>query len=102
MAGKFGIERTTYAVRMRLLGGIVRRSLVLYGKGRDEMSRPPWQFTSKVVQRPLKTTAGSWVSMVNKVDSRTLLLRRRSMLSGGRSEERRVGKECRSRWSPYH
>ena len=23
-------------------------------------------------------------------------------LSGGRSEERRVGKECRSRWSPYH
>ena len=27
------------------------------------------------------------------------------MLPGGkgiRSEERRVGKECRSRWSPYH
>ena len=23
-------------------------------------------------------------------------------LPGGRSEERRVGKECRSRWSPYH
>src|SRR3712207_8148469 len=23
-------------------------------------------------------------------------------LSGDRSEERRVGKECRSRWSPYH
>src|SRR3712207_8840304 len=22
--------------------------------------------------------------------------------SQGRSEERRVGKECRSRWSPYH
>src|SRR5260370_6338875 len=24
------------------------------------------------------------------------------MLVVGRSEERRVGKECRSRWSPYH
>ena len=24
------------------------------------------------------------------------------VLSGPRSEERRVGKECRSRWSPYH
>ena len=24
------------------------------------------------------------------------------MVSGYRSEERRVGKECRSRWSPYH
>src|SRR5256885_12453694 len=25
-----------------------------------------------------------------------------SGLSASRSEERRVGKECRSRWSPYH
>ena len=24
------------------------------------------------------------------------------IMSGTRSEERRVGKECRSRWSPYH
>ena len=23
-------------------------------------------------------------------------------MHGNRSEERRVGKECRSRWSPYH
>src|SRR3712207_8539755 len=27
---------------------------------------------------------------------------RRYTPRGGRSEERRVGKECRSRWSPYH
>ena len=27
---------------------------------------------------------------------------RRTIGVGGRSEERRVGKECRSRWSPYH
>ena len=26
----------------------------------------------------------------------------KSGLIGVRSEERRVGKECRSRWSPYH
>ena len=25
-----------------------------------------------------------------------------SGIGNGRSEERRVGKECRSRWSPYH
>ena len=24
------------------------------------------------------------------------------VVKNGRSEERRVGKECRSRWSPYH
>src|SRR5256886_9404557 len=28
--------------------------------------------------------------------------RRRQDVHGCRSEERRVGKECRSRWSPYH
>ena len=27
---------------------------------------------------------------------------RRAKALGKRSEERRVGKECRSRWSPYH
>ena len=26
----------------------------------------------------------------------------RPVTDGSRSEERRVGKECRSRWSPYH
>jgi len=33
-----------------------------------------------------------------KLDPEALLLVRHSC----RSEERRVGKECRSRWSPYH
>src|SRR2546422_5096059 len=28
--------------------------------------------------------------------------RRAKRVSSARSEERRVGKECRSRWSPYH
>ena len=28
--------------------------------------------------------------------------RKKNMLGMMRSEERRVGKECRSRWSPYH
>ena len=26
----------------------------------------------------------------------------KAAVEGERSEERRVGKECRSRWSPYH
>ena len=38
------------------------------------------------------------------VDGMPILEREiRSLASQGfRSEERRVGKECRSRWSPYH
>src|SRR2546423_8996249 len=31
-----------------------------------------------------------------------MLLLAGARLVAGRSEERRVGKECRSRWSPYH
>src|SRR5256885_15466877 len=38
-----------------------------------------------------------------KVDGEDLLVLRESdVLAKVRSEERRVGKECRSRWSPYH
>ena len=32
------------------------------------------------------------------ISLRTIMI----VASLGRSEERRVGKECRSRWSPYH
>ena len=36
-------------------------------------------------------------------DSRIrLFLNEKTRFAGARSEERRVGKECRSRWSPYH
>ena len=31
-----------------------------------------------------------------------LLDAQNALSSSSRSEERRVGKECRSRWSPYH
>ena len=34
--------------------------------------------------------------------ARTVLVRGRRQIERGRSEERRVGKECRSRWSPDH
>ena len=30
------------------------------------------------------------------------VIQHRGLQAGARSEERRVGKECRSRWSPYH
>ena len=31
-----------------------------------------------------------------------LMIAQEGSVSKARSEERRVGKECRSRWSPYH
>ena len=35
-------------------------------------------------------------------DDRAMIAFRDALTAKGRSEERRVGKECRSRWSPYH
>src|SRR3712207_9412053 len=44
------------------------------------------------------------VDMAVSLLERPLVVYYRKELLGGedRSEERRVGKECRSRWSPYH
>src|SRR5256886_14589758 len=37
-----------------------------------------------------------------ELDTHEALLRQSARYRALRSEERRVGKECRSRWSPYH
>src|SRR5215208_7544407 len=44
-------------------------------------------------------TAGAW-SAASTYTGPVMVLKACSR--SGRSEERRVGKECRSRWSPYH
>ena len=35
-------------------------------------------------------------------DNQDYFIPRSTLIAEARSEERRVGKECRSRWSPYH
>ena len=39
---------------------------------------------------------------IDKVNKAIDKLKRKNKPINFRSEERRVGKECRSRWSPYH
>ena len=39
---------------------------------------------------------------ISAIDGLTTLIRGQKLPIFSRSEERRVGKECRSRWSPYH
>src|SRR5690242_8733806 len=43
-----------------------------------------------------------WVRVVVKKENSGPAVSRNLGLAQGRSEERRVGKECRSRWSRYH
>src|SRR3989449_8905854 len=54
------------------------------------LSSTVWLLTSFPVRRSTMFMLVSWFGL-------TLPL-----LNAARSEERRVGKECRSRWSPYH
>ena len=58
--------------------------------------RLPWFYEHDPVRRPIRVAEEDgevvgWLSLGDFWDGKP-----------DRSEERRVGKECRSRWSPYH
>src|SRR5690554_276414 len=54
----------------------------------------------KIINRPWWWTILLFVPIVNLVMFPVIWVE--TLRSFGRSEERRVGKECRSRWSTYH
>src|SRR5258707_301993 len=62
-----------------------------------------------VVARPFSSSGAKSMAMLNRSTQRAGVKasdagenQSRSISTNERSEERRVGKECRSRWSPYH
>src|ERR1017187_9171545 len=75
-------------------------------------SRNPFVFykqkTAYEIHRSLEFRRVLFRSVTSCIVMTTCVLPSRSMVPIGsgpgydRSEERRVGKECRSRWSPYH
>ena len=66
--------------------------------GRGQSGGPRWESDCGLARVFVKLQY--FGHLMQRVDS----LENTLMLGGigGRSEERRVGKECRSRWSPYH
>ena len=46
--------------------------------------------------------ANGYMLLYNTLDKETIISNNEKVINLLRSEERRVGKECRSRWSPYH
>ena len=64
--------------------------LLIYGMG----EKP-------IVEVANQLAVGTPISQIRDIPQ-TVYLAQRNAIPGGRSEERRVGKECRSRWSPYH
>src|SRR2546427_10459919 len=67
---------------------------VLVDRGGRELPIQP-----DIVGKQVKVSHGERVDvLVEELDGRDEV----DLVRQGRSEERRVGKECRSRWSPYH
>ena len=59
--------------------------------------------TNTIITETVRTMEGGDLQLDTEPDCwRTYLGADGKRLTHRRSEERRVGKECRSRWSPYH
>src|SRR3989441_12566241 len=93
------IPRTLRSVRPRRIAGVVRGIL---GLSRAVGSGAAERRAHDVVGE--KVLAVGWhhhdLQLIGEPLGDNLLNQQRVLLE--RSEERRVGKECRSRWSPYH
>ena len=60
-----------------------------------------YSFAGQVVMYPdIPANDDEIIARIGDADA--VLLSYTSRINRYRSEERRVGKECRSRWSPYH
>ena len=67
---------------------------------RGEVQGVGFRWTSRIVAD--KTGCTGWVRNDSDGTVAMELQGTNDQISAERSEERRVGKECRSRWSPYH
>ena len=67
-----------------------------------EVAFAPHKTLLEVLREDLGLTGTKHGCELGECGTCTVLLDGTPVLSCLRSEERRVGKECRSRWSPYH
>ena len=54
------------------------------------------EYFSAIKRNEIELFVVRWMDLESVIQSEV------SQKENNRSEERRVGKECRSRWSPYH
>ena len=78
-----------------------------FDKRRDEKAIT--ERMAQIRQEVADLLAGGWevytvdeVRVEHEAETRRMWLPKGKRTRHRRSEERRVGKECRSRWSPYH
>src|SRR2546426_2569912 len=92
-----------------------RYVMVFFFSSRRRHTRLQGDWSSDVCSSDLRLFSQSWLNPHPEVEIQSLdfvskmtkcapflVAITAESSSPGRSEERRVGKECRSRWSPYH
>ena len=84
-------------LRIRFRPGVKRNGLfgVLTGDSYPDLWEVLWG-------GELIASFRSWGDAVAYAHMKLIETQRERYMATTRSEERRVGKECRSRWSPYH
>src|SRR5256885_12724559 len=79
--------------------GVQTCALPIFAQG----VRAPLGGAADLVERAAEAAGAAAAAAGNAVSGRGEgIPQREPVPRGARSEERRVGKECRSRWSPYH
>src|SRR2546425_11265789 len=102
--------------RFKLLSGIAA-SLVVLAASAVAQNPGEWTMTGRtpdlqrfspltqITKANVKGLKASWTfstGVLNGHEGNPLVINNVMYVHSARSEERRVGKECRSRWSPYH
>src|SRR2546428_8092599 len=92
------ILRTVWSGRGERAAGAIPPAL-----GGSDISRKPYAYDTTAARRVLRAAGfGEGFAVQLWRSGTNVELGRVAQAIQSRSEERRVGKECRSRWSPYH
>ena len=77
-------------------------SLVACGGNDDATTEATTEVTTEETTTEVTTTEVTTTEASNIITDNGSPMSYKEAVNAYRSEERRVGKECRSRWSPYH
>ena len=92
----------TFNAARNLLGGLTLLPLIVFFSSRKKRTIPPDASSENGTQPKTLWAGGILCGIALFVASTLQQIGIQYTTVGKRSEERRVGKECRSRWSPYH
>src|SRR5260370_41016382 len=99
MLGRLARARAEVCLLVRTIFGVLKVNTKISGKFvcKEEERSPYAQCRVGV-----SSDSDSVLASCPEQKDRLAVVIRSSLWREDRSEERRVGKECRSRWSPYH